>query len=362
MKLSIFMSYHGFGGAEKNAILMANQLSHHNFDVEVVIAGQENEDIRRRLTPNVSLVFLGTPKILQSFVPLRRYLKTRRPDALQVRIWPLTVIGVLAAKLSGQKIRVICSHHTVLSISHIAQSLKSRFAICATTAIAYRLADARFGVSKGAADDMAKMALMSRKKFEVINNASSPVPENPEISDVLKQYSKGRKTILAVGTLKSVKGFDFLINSVAELTKMRDDFCVAIIGEGQERQALEAQIDDNNLGDVVKLFGFQKDVNAFYAGADLFALTSHLEGFVNVMVEALAFGLTIVSVDCPTGPREILQDGAFGTLVTDRSAEKFSQALSAGLDAPSNIETQKSRVKDFHIDKITQEYIDIVKG
>jgi len=356
-KLSIFMSYFGFGGAEKNAILMANQLNAKNIDVELVVIGDADGALASRLDPGVTVVNLNVEKVGQTLNPLIAYLQKRQPDALQARIWPMTVIAVLAAKLSRQKIRVVCSEHTVLSISNIGKSFKNRVLIRLTTALAYRLAHARFGVSQGVADDMAKMALMPRTRFDVINNASSPIPAKITPSEEQSHFAKERKIILAVGTLKAVKGFGLLIQAAAHLSQHREDFCVAIIGEGQERTRLEALITEHDLGETVTLFGFRKDVNKFYKGADVFALTSHLEGFVNVVVEALAFGLTIVSVDCPTGPQEILKGGEFGTLVEGRNPKVFSKALDHALDNLADPEHQTLRPKDFHIDKITQKYM-----
>jgi glycosyltransferase involved in cell wall biosynthesis len=102
---------------------------------------------------------------------------------------------------------------------------------------------------------------------------------------------------------------------------------LTIYGEGVERSKLETLRDRLGLGDVVSFAGFERDINKIYLGADAFVLSSDFEGFGNVIVEALAFGLPVVSTDSPYGPRDILDGGKYGVLVPCGS----SSALAGGI-------------------------------
>ena len=85
------------------------------------------------------------------------------------------------------------------------------------------------------------------------------------------------------------------------------------------------------MGDAVELPGFVHNPYAYMAKASVFALSSQWEGSPNVLAEALAAGTPVVATDCPSGPREILQNGRYGALVPVNDAAALGQALLATL-------------------------------
>ena len=87
------------------------------------------------------------------------------------------------------------------------------------------------------------------------------------------------------------------------------------------------QIERRGLADRVRLTGFVPDVAAELAGASVFAMSSRREGLPMAMLEAMASGLAIVSFDCPTGPRELVDDGTDGLLVPENDVAALSAAL-----------------------------------
>jgi glycosyltransferase involved in cell wall biosynthesis len=108
-----------------------------------------------------------------------------------------------------------------------------------------------------------------------------------------------------------------------------------ILGEGEERRALEVLIREHGLTDDVALPGFRDDAIAYMAGSALFVLSSAWEGLPTVLIEALAAGTRVVSTDCPSGPREILQDGRLGALVPVGDAAALARAMNDALERPS---------------------------
>jgi len=93
------------------------------------------------------------------------------------------------------------------------------------------------------------------------------------------------------------------------------DWKLVIAGDGEERSALEEIITMLNLQDCVTLVGMRQDIENVYRNASIFCLSSHYEGFALVLLEAMAFGLPIVSTDCETGPTELIRNGENGMLV-----------------------------------------------
>ena len=135
--------------------------------------------------------------------------------------------------------------------------------------------------------------------------------------------------IVSAGRLNREKGFHLLIDAVADFSSERDDLDVrlAILGEGPDHQILQQQIAAREVRDVVRLVGFHTAAPAWYAAADVFVLASFLEGMPNVLLEAMAVETPIIATDCLSGPREILGDSQFGSLISTGSRKAIVDAL-----------------------------------
>jgi glycosyltransferase involved in cell wall biosynthesis len=133
--------------------------------------------------------------------------------------------------------------------------------------------------------------------------------------------------LLAVGRLSQEKGFDLLLESWSTLANHQPHWRLVILGEGPERASLEAQIQALGLDRAVLLPGRAGNVSDWYRRADLFVLSSRFEGFPNVLAEAMASGLAVVSTDCPTGPAAIVRDGVDGLLVPMNQPAALREAL-----------------------------------
>jgi glycosyltransferase involved in cell wall biosynthesis len=107
-----------------------------------------------------------------------------------------------------------------------------------------------------------------------------------------------------------------------------------ILGDGSERDTLEALVSDLGLEQDVRMPGFAGNPYAYMRRADVFVLSSRWEGLPTVLIEAMACGAPLVSTDCPSGAREILEDGKWGLLVPISDPEAMAQAIVQVLDVP----------------------------
>jgi glycosyltransferase involved in cell wall biosynthesis len=140
--------------------------------------------------------------------------------------------------------------------------------------------------------------------------------------------SDGRaKRVIAVGRLTRQKGFARLIRAFAQVAADRPDWDLVICGEGPRRAHLERVISGLEMEGRVTLAGRVEDVASALAASSIFALSSRVEGFPMVLLEAMAVGLPVVSFDCPTGPREIVEDGRNGLLVRPGDVDALAVAL-----------------------------------
>ena len=132
-------------------------------------------------------------------------------------------------------------------------------------------------------------------------------------------FQKRRLTAMTVGRLTHQKAYDRLLRVHHSLIARGIDYDLWIIGEGPDRQAMEAYIAQHGLSDSVKLLGYQTNPYPYMAASDLLVCSSRYEGFSTFVTEGLILGKPIVTTDC-TGMRELLGDGKYGMIVENEEA------------------------------------------
>lgn len=165
-------------------------------------------------------------------------------------------------------------------------------------------------------------ALVAPARVHVVPNAAETLPLG-----MAPAWLPAAPFIVGVGRLNRQKGFDVLIRAFATLSKRRPDWRLVILGEGEERAALESLVTALGLQGRVLLPGAIASPGAVLSSASLFVLSSRYEGFPNVLLEAMALGVACVATDCDSGPREIISDGADGVLVRVDDVEALAEGM-----------------------------------
>jgi glycosyltransferase involved in cell wall biosynthesis len=178
---------------------------------------------------------------------------------------------------------------------------------------------------------------LAQMRGRIIPNALTPSVFSH--SDEAPQQRHGR-TLIAMGRLAHEKGFDLLLSAFALVATKHRDWTLEILGEGPIRAYLLSCIQKHGLEERVLMSGFTRRPFDAMRRADLFALSSLDEGFPNVLLEAMACGLPVVSFDCPSGPRHIIRNGVDGLLVPPRDAH----AMAAALDRLMGDEVERKRL------------------
>jgi GalNAc-alpha-(1->4)-GalNAc-alpha-(1->3)-diNAcBac-PP-undecaprenol alpha-1,4-N-acetyl-D-galactosaminyltransferase len=182
-----------------------------------------------------------------------------------------------------------------------------------------------------------------------------------ELSDKLP----GQKLLIAVGRLEQQKGFDLLLQAFANLKNDFPQWQLIILGEGTLHLDLTELCDQLGLNNRVYFPGRVKNIYEFLQEADIYVMSSRFEGFPNALCEAMACGLTVISTDCPNGPREIIRDGIDGLLVPNEDVLALTAAmklLMSDEEKRKHLATNASGITErLSIDKIMEMWEFVVK-
>lgn len=169
-------------------------------------------------------------------------------------------------------------------------------------------------------------------RWHVLENFITPPLPSPTAPDA-RIYAL--PVVISVGRLVEQKAFDRLIRAHARLRRQGLACHLVLLGDGPLRAQLVAQASALGVADTVFLPGHVDNVADWLAHATVFALCSRYEGFSLVLLEALHAGVPAVAMDCPSGPREILQDGRVSRLVPADDEAAFTQAIAELLRDPA---------------------------
>ena len=134
------------------------------------------------------------------------------------------------------------------------------------------------------------------------------------------------KIVLNVGRLTADKQQEKLIRIWQKINK-KDSWKLVIVGSGEEYPKLKSIIEDSGMTRCVELVEARQDIITIYKQASIFALSSRVEGFGMVLLEAMSFGIPCISFDCPSGPRDIVKDRYNGFLIEDMNEEIYALKL-----------------------------------
>jgi glycosyltransferase involved in cell wall biosynthesis len=364
-RLAIFLPGLLGGGAERTMLNLAQGFAGRGYAVDLVLAQAEGPYLDQ-VPESVRLVELNTRhrsarRTLASLPALVRYLRREEPDGLLSALNRANIAAVWAWRLASIPGRVVISEQNTFS-SWLEKSSRWRtWLMLQLVRSFYPWADAITAVSEGVADDLAQVVGVPRERIEVVPNPGVTPELRKKAQAPLDHpwFQPGQPpVVLAVGSLTVQKDFPTLIRAVAHVQETRP-VRLLILGEGQDRPTLEAQVRKLGLEQSISLPGFVANPYAYMARASVFVLSSRWEGLPTVLMEALFCGAPVVATDCPSGPREILRGGQYGRLVPVGEVTALADAIQATLDDKTARPPRESW-QPFELESVVNQYIKVL--
>ncbi len=340
---------------------LANEMQKRGIQVDILYAAGECPH-PELLSSGVGRVNFDTKHVYGALFPLVDYLKKQGPDVLLAVRHRAINLAFMAHHLAGNK----SSRKLVLRLAgNIASSIESKNRLRKwmhwwPIRRIYPRFDAIITVSGDLAREIKSSTSVSPEKVFVVPNPSIPADIEKQAEENVEHdwlQNKECPVVMGLGRLTRRKDFQTLIRAFALVVKKR--FCrLIIVGDGQERENCRTLARELGISEYVDFQDFKKNPYPYIAASDLLVLSSYgSEGSPNVLKEGLSLGVPVVSTDCPSGPREILQDGKYGRLVPIQDPESMSVAIEETLQSPPNRDFLKSAIQKYTVSNATQEYI-----
>jgi glycosyltransferase involved in cell wall biosynthesis len=203
--------------------------------------------------------------------------------------------------------------------------------------------------------------------IDVIHNAVDPQKFNmlpPHVASVDSAYLAAKRRLLCISRLDHQKNIPFLIESFRLIADRSPDATLFILGEGPERNEVESSIGDAGLTGRIVLLGFRSNPQDYLKLADVFLLASRYESFGNVVVEALACGVPVVTTDYGRVVEEIVTDTSYGRIIEQGDSAGFANAVIDILEAEGTDHTEISAaiLAKFEVEEKAKRYIQTINS
>lgn len=354
------------GGAERVISLLLKELENEqNIKVHFMMMEYGIEyDLPKYITPIIlsNSKKSGVKKLLElPFIAmkLKKYIKENNINIVMSFLYRPNYINILA-KIFGS------NHKSIINIRSTTSRYKNEGFLGKINLflinILFDKADLIISNSKGVDEDLKSLINITTNTKVIYNPVDIKYINSKKYicEDVDFKFEENNKYIISVGRLIPLKRNIDLIKAFFELQKNDDSLELIFLGDGILKDSLINDCIKLGIKEKVHFLGNVKNPFYYLVKSDLFVLNSEIEGFPNVLVEAMACGLPVVSSDCKSGPREILEDEKYGLLYPIENVDiligKMKYYLYEDINR-KNIQSESlKRIEDFSVDKIMNQF------
>lgn len=350
-RIAVFFATSGHSGEDRTIAALVPAWAARGYGVDILRVRRHGPSLVQ-LPAGCREIDLRSRHVYSALPALIRYLRREPPAAIYTGKYRLVLTSLIAFGLARPPTRLCISTGTTVSIDLAGRGwLERRFQRWVMHRW-YRRAHALITCAEGVSEDLAAFAELPRDNMQVVPrpvvdparfDATQSRPDHP-------WFAAGQPpVIIGVGELSPRKDYATLLRAFAELKRRRDARLI-VLGRGREESRLQQLACELGIDDAVQFPGFVRDPLPWLAHAAVFAHTARYEGLGFVLIEALALGTPVVSVDGPHGPREILSGGQHGALVRIGDHAALAAALDATLDATPDRAACRAAVRRYEVE------------
>ncbi len=358
IKLYIFHPYSNVGGADLSISRLINNLDNKKYDITFICLNKPG--IIRYLKKKIKIITIKKNRTFFSFFELRNIiwqnydLDKEYKKVIFISNQNYANILTICSLRSFNHLKIILVERNNPIELDFSKSIKSKL-VKFLIRFTYKYADKIISISRDLGFDLEKIC---HKKIHSIYNPSF----DPKLYKYKERKKNKKKIVLCVARFEKQKNHEMLLKAF-KLSLGHINSHLILFGYGSEKKNIKEIIKKNKLEENVKIISGEKNPIVLYKKADLFVLTSLYEGFGNVLVEAGAFKIPIISTNCKSGPREILNNGKLGDLVKINDYKKLSNLIVKNLNYPDKLKISKmyKSLNRFNINTHVDKYEKIFK-
>jgi glycosyltransferase involved in cell wall biosynthesis len=349
-------------GAERVSVNLAHEFVATGHAVDFLLARGEGE-LMGEVPEGSGVHVAGSDGARGWRGAIQGYIEQHSPDVLLAMMEGAGVLSIQAAR--GREVPVFVVSHIHFS-RHCRHAPRWKERWLMPLAVRWYLPRAAgvVGVSQGVTDDIRNVAGLKSERVHTIYNPILTDSFYARLSEPCDHpwFTSERDwlTVVTVGRLTAQKDHETLLRATAQVSRERA-VRLLVLGQGERLERLQALAEGLGIDEIVEFAGFDANPYRYIAAADVFALSSRWEGFGNVLVEALACGTRVVSTDCPSGPREILDHGRFGELVSVGDSDAMARSFLRVFELEINPEELNTHMNKFRSINVAYEYLYLMK-
>ncbi|MEC6815436.1 glycosyltransferase [Photobacterium toruni] len=355
-KVCLVISTLSGGGAEGVCINLANGLAERGLDVTLLVLNLNKADYLDRVNEKVTIYSLDVDKARYCGFKLREFINGNEISKYVVFNYELAVLLIMIRYSFIKDIKIISRNiNTISKNKNDIKGLFGRYIAIPLINNLYSKSDHIVNQCVGMKDDLIRELPKVKGKVSVIYNPVNKIIENYNHKN--KEENKSEDDyILCVGRLDKQKAFHIAIEAFASVVKKHHKLKLKIVGQGPLLSELESLVERLDIKESVDFEGFQSDIIPYYLGASMTLMTSDYEGFPNVLIESITLGTPIVSLDCNSGPREIITKSN-GILVNIEDFDGLVMAINKTYENKSDFYNVIESSKYFRNEKIIENWM-----